>query len=58
MNKQITLSALCDELGQTSTRKKEFLQQIDRIMPWGEWIGIIEPHYYKGCAGTNPTTWK
>ena len=35
-------------LGQTSTGKKESLQQIDRIMPWSEWIGIIEPHYYKG----------
>ena len=51
MNKQITLSALTDELGQTSTRKKEFLQQIDRIIPWSEWKGIIEPHYYKGERG-------
>ena len=54
MNKQITLSALTDELGQTRTRKKEFLQQIDRIIPWGEWIGIIEPHYYKGERGNKP----
>jgi IS5 family transposase len=54
MNKQITLSALSDELGQTSTRKKEFLQQIDRIIPWSEWIGIIEPHYYKGERGNKP----
>ena len=48
------MSALCDELGQTSTRKKEFLQQIDRIIPWSEWIGIIEPHYYKGERGNKP----
>ena len=54
MNKQITLSALTDELGQASTRKKEFLQQIDRIIPWSEWIGIIEPHYYKGERGNKP----
>ena len=54
MNKQITLSAITDELGQTSTRKKEFLQQIDRIIPWSEWKGIIKPHYYKGERGNKP----
>ncbi len=54
MNKQITLSALSDELRQATTRKKEFLGQIDRIIPWSEWIGIIEPHYYKGERGNKP----
>ena len=54
MNKQITLSAIIDELGQATTRKKEFLGQIERIIPWSEWIGIIEPHYYKGERGNKP----
>ena len=54
MNKQITLSVLTDELGQASTRKKEFLQQIERIIPWSEWVGMIEPHYYKGERGNKP----
>jgi IS5 family transposase len=54
MNKQLTLSTLTDELGQVATHKKEFLQQIDRIIPWGEWKGIIEPHYYKGERGNKP----
>lgn len=54
MNKQITLSAITDELGQAVTHKKEFLQQIDRIIPWSEWKGIIEPHYYKGERGNKP----
>ena len=54
MNKQLTLSTLTDELGQAATHKKEFLQQIDRIIPWGEWKGIIEPHYYKGERGNKP----
>ena len=54
MNKQLTLSALTDELGQASTHKKEFLQQIDRIIPWGEWKEIIEPYYYKGERGNKP----
>jgi len=54
MNKQITLSVITDELGQATTRKKEFLGQIDRIIPWSEWIGIIEPHYNKGERGNKP----
>ncbi len=36
MIKQITLSELSDELAQRKTKKKEFLNQIERIVPWGE----------------------
>ncbi len=48
------MSALTDELASASTSKKEFLAQIDRIIPWSEWIGIIKPHYYKGERGNKP----
>ena len=41
MDKQMSLSALSDELAQVRTKKKEFLAQIDRIVPWGEWIALI-----------------
>ena len=54
MNKQITMSALSDELAQVKTKKKGFLEQIDRIIPWGEWIEIIKPCYYKGERGNKP----
>jgi IS5 family transposase len=54
MNKQMTLSALTDELAQVATKKKDFLRQIERIIPWSEWIGIIKPHYYKGERGNKP----
>lgn len=36
MNKQIRLSMLNDELLQIRTKKKEFLEQIERIVPWNE----------------------
>ena len=42
-----------DELAQAKT-KKEFLEQIERIVPWGEWLSTIEPHYYKGERGSKP----
>ena len=54
MIKQITLSELRDELAQRKTKKKEFLNRIDRIVPWDEWLKIIEPHYYKVERGNKP----
>ncbi len=48
------MSALTDELAQARTRKKEFLEQMDAIIPWAEWIGIIQPFYYKGEIGNKP----
>lgn len=54
MNKQISLSYLNDELSQVRTKKKEFLSRIERIIPWGEWLTLIQPCYYKGERGNKP----
>lgn len=54
MNKQKSLSGLMDELSQAQTKKKEFLEQIDRLIPWGEWVEEIRPCYYKGERGNKP----
>ena len=54
MEKQLSMSALSDELQQVRTKKKEFLAEIDRIVPWREWINLIQPHYYKGERGNKP----
>lgn len=50
----MSLSAFSDELAQVRTKKKEFLTQMDRIIPWGEWIALIRPCYYKGERGNKP----
>lgn len=42
MNKQMSLSVLNVELLQVQTKKKIFLNQIERIVPWGEWITLIK----------------
>ena len=54
MNKQISLSTLSDELSQVRTKKKELLEQIEHIVPWGEWPSLIKPCYYKGERGNKP----
>ena len=54
MDKQLTMSFLTDELAEVRTHKKEFLEQMDRLVPWGEWVKKIQPHYYKGERGNKP----
>ena len=47
----MTMSALSDELAQVRTKKKEFLAQIERIVPWKEWLTLIQPCYAnEGCS--------
>ena len=54
MNKQISLFGLNDELEQMRTRKKEFLAQIESIVPWDTWVDMIRPCYYRGERGNKP----
>ena len=50
----MTISAFSDELAQVRTKKREFLTQIERIVPWKEWLSLIRPCYYKGERGNKP----
>ena len=27
------------------TKREEFLEIMDEIIPWDEWVGVIGPHY-------------
>ena len=54
MDKQQSLSALSDELSQVRTKKREFLGEIERIVPWEKWISMIKPYYYKEERGNKP----
>ena len=27
------------------TKREEFLEPMEEIIPWEEWVGIIAPHY-------------
>ena len=58
MNKQMSMSFVQDELAEVRTNKKAFLEQMDRLIPWGEWVKKIEPYYYKGSAATSSMIWK
>ena len=46
MNKQLTFSLISDELAQAKTSKKEFLEKIEQIIPFDEWIEIISSRFF------------
>jgi len=33
------------------TRREEFLTMMDEVVPWDEWVSLIEPWYYHNTAG-------
>jgi IS5 family transposase len=41
-------------LSTKKTRKREFLEEMNRVVPWAELIALIEPHYPKGKTGRPP----
>jgi hypothetical protein len=50
----MTLAEMNDEFGAARTNKKEFLEKMDRIIPWEEFVELAQPYYYKGERGNKP----
>ena len=36
------------------TRREAFLTMMDQVIPWAEWVGLIEPVYYNKARGRKP----
>ena len=36
------------------TKREEFLEIMDEIIPWDEWVRVIEPYYPSGKRGRPP----
>jgi IS5 family transposase len=41
-------------LRKRTTKREEFLNIMDEIIPWDEWVDIIKPHYPSGRRGRPP----
>ena len=52
--KQMSLATTGFELVHKRTRKREFLDEMELVVPWVELIGLIEPHAPKGKNGRPP----
>jgi len=35
-------------------KREEFLNRMDAVVPWADWVTLIEPHYYNKTRGRRP----
>ena len=49
--KQVSLGL---NLSTKKTRKREFLEQMNKVVPWGVLVGVVEPHWPKSKTGRPP----
>ncbi len=47
-------AALALNLSVKKTRKREFLEQMERVVPWGALVELIAPFYPEGRNGRPP----
>ena len=54
--KQISLGASGFEISSKRTRKCEFLEEMNIVVPWADLIGLIQPHAPPGKTGRPPSS--
>ncbi len=52
--KQETFTDMEYSCRKKKTKREEFLEIMDEIIPWEEWVGIIAPYYPEGKRGRPP----
>ncbi|OUM19607.1 transposase [Butyricicoccus porcorum] len=52
--KQETFTDMEYSFRKKKTKREEFLEIMDEIIPWNEWVGVIAPYYPKGKRGRPP----
>ena len=51
MKSQKTFADIEFESRKRKTKREEFLEMMDKLIPWDEWLSIIKPHYPDGKRG-------
>ena len=52
--KQQTFSDIEYSGRKRKTKREEFLDSMDQIIPWDSWVDMIRPYYYKNRRGRRP----
>lgn len=52
--KQTTFASLAFDHKKKLTKREQFLQEMDAVVPWGRLLKLIEPHYPKAGNGRQP----
>ena len=37
-----------------ASRRERFLESMDQVIPWDQWVRLIQPYYYRGQRGRKP----
>ncbi len=54
MNSTVQTTLFGDAFESVKTGKKQFLEKMDSLIPWQDWVSIITPIYYEGRIGQKP----
>ena len=54
MMKQQSLATAGFELATKRTRKREFLDEMNLVVPWSDLVGLVQPHAPAGKTGRPP----
>ena len=48
MKSKLQTALFGDAFQSAKTNKKQFLEKMDSLIPWQDWVSIIDPIYYEG----------
>ena len=54
MEKQINFADIEYGNRRRKTKREEFPEKMESVIPWGKWVEIIEPYYPDGKRGRRP----
>ena len=54
MKSTLQTTLLSDAMQEAKTNKKVFLEKMDSLIPWEDWVSIVDPIYYEGKVGQKP----
>ena len=54
MKSKLQTTFFSNSFEDAKTSKKQFLEKMDALIPWQDWVSIIDPIYYEGKVGQKP----
>ena len=54
MEKQLNFTDMEYSKRRRTTKREEFLNRMDQLLPWGQWVEVIRPYYPLGKRGRPP----
>ncbi len=54
MKSNLQTALFGDAFQSAKINKKQFLEKMDSLIPWQDWVSIISPIYYEGKVGQKP----